>query len=183
MPFDFRLGSIAVLAMGAFALAGCGGGDKSEPAKDGAKPAAMADIKPAPGRYEAQFKLTKMEMPGMPAGLQEMFKEQLNKVETSVSCLTKEQAEKAEQDFFRPPETSGNECKYSNFEMGGGKIAAQMTCQEGNMKQDMVMTGTYGADAYAMHIKADGNQGNQKMSVEMEVASRRVGDCDETEKG
>ena len=179
-----RLASISILAAATLTLAGCGDSGTGEAGSEGesAKPAAASDIKPEPGRYEAKFKIVKMDMPGLPPELEGMFKDQLGKIETSVSCLTKEEAEKAEENFFKPPKTGGDDCKYNDFKIGGGKISADMTCQDGPAKQDMKMEGSYSADGYAMNVKADGNMGEQKMSMEMEIDSKRVGDCDGTEK-
>lgn len=180
-----RLASISILAAASLSLAGCGdkeAGEGGSEAKSAEQAASASDIKPEPGRYEAKLKIIKMDMPGLPPELEGMFKQQLGKIDTSVSCLTKEEAEKAEENFFKPPKTGGDDCKYNDFKIGGGKITADMTCQDGPAKQDMKMTGSYSADGYAMNVKADGNMGEQKMSMEMEIESKRVGDCDGTEK-
>jgi len=180
-----RLASISIIAAGTLALAGCGDKEAGEAGSEGEsaeQATAASDIKPVPGRYEAKFKIVKMDMPGLPPELEGMFKSQLGKIETSVSCLTKEEAEKAEENFFKPPKASGDECTYNDFKIGGGKITADMTCMDGSAKQDMKMTGTYGTDGYAMNVKADGNMGEQKMSMEMEIESSASGDCDGTEK-
>jgi hypothetical protein len=187
MRLDYRITTLSALAIGTLALSACGGGDtieaENESAEAVADRVADAGMKPNPGRWESEFKIVKMDMPGMPAELKGMMDEQIGQVETSVSCLTKEEAEKSEKDFFRPPERSGEECKYNSFKMGGGRLDADMTCEEGNATQNMRMSGTYGPDAYKMNVKADGNMGEQKMSMEMEIASKRVGDCDGSEKG
>ncbi|MCB2061772.1 MAG: DUF3617 domain-containing protein [Novosphingobium sp.] len=185
MTENFRIAALAAFSLGVAPLAGCSSQDsiesKDESAESVAAKVAGAGIRPNPGRWEAQFKIVKMDMPDMPPELQAMFKEQLGKVETSISCLTEEEAEKAEEDFFRPPETKGDECKYNSFDISGGKIEADMTCADGDATQNMKMSGTYGPDAYAMTVAADGNMGEQKMAMEMEIQSKRVGDCDGSE--
>ena len=185
--FDFRLAAMSFIAVGALALSACGKNDtieaKNESVDSVAEKVAKADLRPTPGRYETRFKIIKMDMPGMPPEMLGMMKQQLGKVETSISCLTKEEAEKSEENFFKPPKTEGDDCKYNHFKMGDGKIEAHMSCQDGDAAQNMQMSGTYGSDAYAMNVKADGNSGPQEMSMEMEIESKRVGDCDGSEKG
>jgi hypothetical protein len=185
MTRAIRLASLSALAIGLLALSVCGSDDKieaeNESAESVAEKVAKSDIRLNPGRWESQMKIVKIELPGMPPEMQGMMKSQLGKLQTPVNCLTKEEAEKSEQGFFKPPKTS--ERKYNSFSMGGGKIEADMTCQENGSAQNMKMSGTYGEDAYAMQVTADGKIGDQAMSMGMEVASKRVGDCDGSEDG
>jgi hypothetical protein len=185
MTRTIRLASLSALAIGMLALSACDSGDKieaeNESAESVAEKVAKSDIRPNPGRWESQMKIVKMELPGMPPEMQGMMKSQLGKLQTSASCLTKEEADKSEQDFFKPPKAS--DCKYNSFSMGGGEIEADMTCQENGSAQNMKMSGTYGEDAYAMQVTADGKIGDQAMSMAMEVASKRVGECDGSEEG
>lgn len=183
MKRNIPLSSLAVLVLGTMALAACGKSDKVEAKNESvdsvAQKVAKSGMRPTPGRWESQMKLTKMEIAGMPEEMQGIMKNQLGKVTTSVSCLTKEEANKSEKDFFKPPKSSG--CKYNSFSMGDGELQADMTCKDDNGTQNMKMMGTYGAQAYQMKINADGNMGGQKTSMAMEVTSKRVGDCDGSE--
>jgi len=185
MTGRIRLASVSVLAIGTLALGGCGKSDKIEAKNESvesvAEKVAKSDIRPSAGRWESSMKIVKLDLPGMPAEMKGAMEGQLGKVNTSVSCLTKEDTEKSDEDFFKPPEASG--CKYNSFSMGDGKIDADMTCKDENGSQDMKMSGTYGADAYAMKVNSDGNMGGQQMSMEMQIESKRVGDCDGSEKG
>ena len=120
--------------------------------------------------------ITKMDIPGLPPEVKGMMQKQMGKMQTSVSCLTKEEAEKPKADFFKPGSESG--CVYDKFAMGDGKIAAVMTCEQNGQKQTMEMNGTYGEDAYTMDMTADGEFAPGKpMSMAMKVESNRVGDC------
>ncbi|MCX7863985.1 MAG: DUF3617 family protein [Novosphingobium sp.] len=182
-----RLRPACVLAAGLLVLAGCGKGDTVEAGNESvqsvAAKVAKSDVRPAPGRWESQFRIVAVDMPGMPPEMQGMMKEQLGKAQTSVSCLTREEAERAEKEFFKPPETAGDECTYNTFRMGGGSIEADMTCKDKDNTQNMRMTGTYGSDAYAMKVVADGSMGPQKVSMTMEIDAKRVGECDGSETG
>lgn len=179
MTIDLRLCALSALA--SLALAGCGSKEDKVVAEDAsveevAEQVAKADLRPMPGRWESKMTMEKIELPGMPAEMQGAMQQQLGRVQTSISCLTKEQAEKPDGEFFKPANDSG--CKYNKFEMGGGTIEADMTCAEGPMTQTMKMTGTYSKQAYAMKVSAEGKMQGQPMSMAMSVESKRVGECD-----
>jgi hypothetical protein len=63
--------------------------------------------------------------------------------------------------------------------MGKGKIDAQMHCQQQGVSQTMTMAGTYGPEAYAMHMtsKTEGGAAGETMSMKMRVEAKRVGEC------
>ncbi len=181
MKTDFRIAALGAAAFAAFAVAGCSSKDdvivaENESVEEVAAKVAKADIRPAPGRWESKMTIDKIEMPGLPPEVQGMMKKQMGKVQTSISCLTKEEAEKVDGEFFKPGDQSG--CKYNKFVMGGGKVEADMTCEQGPVTQNMKMSGTYGEDAYVMQVSANGKTQGQPMSMAMTVESRRVGECD-----
>lgn len=183
MAFTFRRTSLAAAALASIALAGCGSSDtieaENESAESVAKKVADSDIKPRPGKWESKMTIEKVEIPGMPPEMQEMMKSQMGKVEVSASCLTQEELDENEGEFFKPGDQSG--CTYNSFKMGGGEIDADMTCEDQGMKQNMKMTGTYGDDSYTMNVSADGEIQGQPMSMAMSIESNRVGECDGTE--
>lgn len=185
MTNAFRHAAIALVATGAIALSGCGKSDsvvaENESAEDVAAKVSKMDVKPSPGRWESKISIEKIEIPGLPAEVQDMMKSQMGKVQTSITCLTQEELDKNEGEFFKPGNQSG--CTYNKFAMGGGKIDADMTCAEGPMKQNMKMSGTYSAEAYTMKIDADGQMDGKEMSMAMSVDSKRVGECDGSEQG
>jgi len=175
-----RLTAFTTVAIGALALASCGSADtieaENESVESVAAKVAEADIHPSPGKWVSKMTIEKIEIPGLPPEVQGMMKSQMGKVNESSSCLTPEEAEKPDADFFQPGPDSG--CTYNSFKMGGGKIAADMTCEQEGMAQNMKMAGTYGEESYAMKVSADGNMQGQPMSMTMSVESRRVGECD-----
>ena len=176
-----RTGAFAAAVLATFALAACSSGDtveaENESAESVAKRVAESDIKPLPGKWESTMSLQSIEIPGMPAEMQDMMKQRMGKMNTTTSCLTAEQVEKPNADFFGPGEGSG--CTYNSFKMGGGKIDADMTCQQQGMTQNMQMTGTYSEEHYSMNMTADGEVQGQPMKMAMKVESSRVGECEE----
>jgi hypothetical protein len=117
----------------------------------------------------------------MPPQAQAMMKSQIGQANTTTTCLTREMTERSEGEMFRPPKSG--DCKFSDFSMGTGTIAGEMTCDTQGGSRTMKMTGTYGAEAYAMKVSSEDDMGEQKISMVMEIASKRVGDCDGSETG
>jgi len=179
-----RKGALPLLSIGVLALAGCNSAEETVTAKDAsaeevAEQVAKVDVRPKPGRWESTLQFTNIEMAGMPPQVQEAMKSQLGSEQKWLSCLTPEQANANNGDFFKPE--NNDNCKYNTFSMGGGKIAADMTCTEGGASQNMKMSGTYGSDAYDMQMNSEGTMEGNKVSMSMAVSARRVGECDGTE--
>ena len=126
-----------------------------------------------PGKWQSTVKIDKMDMPGMPPEVQTQMKGMMAQAHTSESCLTPEEAKQPKANFF-----SGNEnCRYDHFKMGGGRIDAEMHCDQGGTTQVMQMAGTYSPDSYRMHMTSKGGAAGQSMSMEMSVDAKRIGEC------
>ena len=128
------------------------------------------------GRWQTTVTLEEMNVPGMPAQMAEQMKAQMNAVETTESCLTREEARRPREDFFAGAQEN---CTYNRFTMAGGRIDAEMTCQEGGASMTMAIDGTYSADHYAarstMTMTGAGAEGG--MTVRSRVEAKRLGDC------
>ena len=135
-----------------------------------------SDIFVNPGRWQTTVTLEEMNVPGMPAQMAEQMKAQMNAVETTESCLTREEAQRPREDFFAGAQEN---CTYNRFTMAGGRIDAEMTCQEGGASMTMAIDGTYSADHYAarstMTMTGAGAEGG--MTVRSRVEAKRLGDC------
>lgn len=112
MTSNLRISSIVLLTAGSIALAACGSQNDAADAggDDGASGPSIAELNevtPRAGRWETTMKVTKMEIPGMPAEMQDMMKQQMGAVTSSFSCLTPEQAAKPKEDFFTPGSAEG----------------------------------------------------------------------------
>ena len=126
-----------------------------------------------PGSWQSTVKIDQMDMPGMPPQVAEQMKKMVAETHTTNSCLTPEEAKKPKENFF-----SGNEnCRYDHFTMGGGKIDAEMRCDQGGGSQVMQMTGTYSPDSYKMHMTSKGGAAGHSITMQMSVDARRVGEC------
>ncbi len=179
-----RTPALSMLVLGALALAGCNSKDDTIVAEDAsvaevAEQVAKVAVAPKPGRWEASMKFSNFEMTGVPPQVQEMMKQQQGTEQKWLYCLTPEDIEANNGEFFKP---EGNEgCKYNTFKMGGGKIEADMTCTQAGPAQNMKMSGTYSSEAYDMQMVIEGGTQGSKVSMTSAVSGKRVGECDGTE--
>ena len=103
-----------------------------------------------------------MEMEGMPMKMPPV---------TSTHCITKEQADDAENAIPKSQKDSG--CTFSDVKVDGGTVSWKMTCE----KQGMTGAGTvtYAGETYTgkMDMKV------QDREMHMKYSGKRLGDCDE----
>lgn len=179
MPMN-RTTRAALAATILAALAGCGDSKdavtaKNESVEAVASQVAQSDVKPRPGRWESAMKLDRMEIANLPPQAKEAMAKQQGMTQTFASCLTPEQAERPNAEFFQK---GASGCTYDTFTMAGGKIDAVMTCKQGAGPQKVTMNGTYSPDSYTMAITSEGEmQPGMKMNMAMTINSRRTGDC------
>ena len=166
-------------------LAGCGSGDsvdaRNESPEAVASKVAASGMTPRAGRWQANFKVESIDMPGLPASAKEAMNKSMASAQSYFTCLTPEQASKPDARFFQKAAAG---CTYERFTMAGGKIDALMNCQPGAGPTRMAMTGTYGADLYDVRINGSSEMAKgMAMNITMAVTSRRVGECNGTEEG
>lgn len=164
------------------ALAGCNNSDtvkaKNESVASVADKVAASNIRPLPGRWETTMKMGKVEMTGMPAGAADAMGKAAPAAPIA-TCLTPEDAAKLDGSQFR---NAGQDCKYDNFSMAGGKVEGVMTCAAGGQTQRVSLNGTYAPEAYDLAISTQMEmQPGKSMTTAMNVSSRRTGDCNGTE--
>ncbi len=176
-------GSVLCSAFAALALAGCGSGNtvdaRNESPEAVAQKVAASGLTPRPGRWQANFKVESIDMPGLPPEAKEAMNKAMASSQSYFTCLTPEQASKPDARFFQKAAAG---CTYDRFTMADGKVDAVMNCQPGRGPTRMAMTGTYGADLYDIKINGSGEMAKgMAMNIAMAVTSRRVGECDGTE--
>lgn len=174
------------IAIALLALAACNKGP-SVKVKD-ATPAEVAtqvkqsgvagEVRLRPGQWQVVSQAKLLDASGMPPQVAEQMKAAMARTSTDTQCLTPEQAAKPNSDMFAGKQNS--RCKYDKFEMGGGKLKAEMHCPSGAGSQmAMTMDGSYSPTSYtmdaAMDMKAPGMGGGMKMAVHTE--GKRIGEC------
>jgi len=181
-----RFMSAAALSS-ALVLSACGGGttdadtdgdgEVSGAEMEAAMESVSGQIKPNPGKYRATMELIEVDMPGAPAQVQEMMGSMMN--QTSEFCLTPEQAEAGFEESLSEGQQEG--CKVSKFQHSGSNVDMAMSCEGSDMGNiEMTMTGEVAPERSDMQMTMNGNvPGMGDMSMKMNFAQERIGDCDE----
>jgi hypothetical protein len=114
------------------------------------------------GRWEGTVQ---MEMPGMPMKMP---------AHTSITCLTKEQAENAENLIPKSGDKRGG-CTYTDVKVDGSTFSWKMVCEKSGMTGSGKVT--YEGDSYhgAMQMKA------QDREISATFTGKYLGPCDGTE--
>lgn len=176
-----RLASVAPLAALAV-LTACGSNEDSSDAPktlDEVKAETAKLVKPDPGRYRSTVKLTKFEVPGMPAAQAEKMKAMFaSSGQSSEFCMTKAQTDKGFEEMAKAM-AQGN-CTYDRYTADGGTLDAKMTCQTGQGMTSVVeMAGTVAPTQMQMTMKMNNTMPGLpvSMTIEADVQSQRIGDC------
>ena len=130
------------------------------------------------GQWKVTSTMEEMSIPGMPAEAQAEMKRVMGQHQNiSVEyCLTPEEAKKPRGKFFTGKDEG--QCRYDHFTMGGGKIDAQMRCDNKPGAMTMAMIGTYSADSYATQVTMNMQGGPQGgMTMKMRSEAKRIGEC------
>jgi hypothetical protein len=177
--------SLAFAVLATVALASCGKEEKKPVSSEKVIAEAGKLAQPQAGQYETKVKMLDFSVPGLPAEQAEKIKGMMGNVgnQTSTYCLTPDEAKKGFEESVRKmgQGQGGLKCDFNKFDVDGAKIAAEMTCsgQQG-MTSEMKLDGTATAQSTSMHMamtqKAPMIPGGE-MRMEMQMDSRRTGDC------
>lgn len=130
-----------------------------------------------PGEWETKVTFSTVEGKGLPPQAAESMKAKMAEGSTSRSCLTKEQVEKPDADFFgAPPEAN---CTFEELDRSSTAMKVSMTCKPGgNMVLKSKMDGKFGATSYTMAIEQT-TEGAPMGAINMKgkVEGKRIGDC------
>lgn len=185
LPAAFALSSAAALA-----LAAC----DSSPSVDvkDATPAEVAEavkksgatrVMVRPGKWQSSVAVLEMSNPDMPPEMATRMQAEMGKPRTAEACLTADQVDHPERMIGQIPDS----CRYDHYVMSDGKVDGKMRCESRGMIQEMTVAGTYRPDSYQMTMvsrtrPAPGGPPGAEMTMKMRVDSKRIGECDGTEK-
>lgn len=135
-----------------------------------------------PGEWETVSQLTEFEAAGMSPEERDMMSQLMGQPTTQTACITPEQAADPQGSLFTADE--GDDCTFSRFDMSGGNVLIDGTCQGEGMPGTMTlhMEGRYTAASYNLttSMSVDGGpEAGLRMSGTVE--GRRIGDCAEGE--
>lgn len=167
----------------AVALAGCGKQGEEAPAGggEGTAPSGEKIVMPEPGEYRQTVEVLEISMPGIPAGMTDQVKKQMSANMSATDCLTPEEAKDALKVLTANGMEKDGECKYSKFDVSGGKLDALMECgKEGGAKGTFALSGTFtatGSDITVQGDQVDPQMPGGKMHLKMHAVSVRTGEC------
>ncbi|MEM9310315.1 MAG: DUF3617 domain-containing protein [Pseudomonadota bacterium] len=130
-------------------------------------------MKPQPGSYESQITLVSADIPGLPANMLGMIKEQISR--TMTVCLTPEEVEEGYKAALA--RTQDGECEFERFNASGGVIDAVMICDGPTGPMTMTMNGTGTTTQSDVTMNVEGDMGGGQGSMTMRVVQKRLGDC------
>ncbi|EGD57516.1 hypothetical protein Y88_3826 [Novosphingobium nitrogenifigens DSM 19370] len=183
------MSTIAVLVAGVVVLGACGQRKTVEAqnatvGEVGAK-VAQAGIQFHPGAWETTIRTMDVSVEGMPPEMADAMKQAMTARATGEAnktrnCLTPEKAAKPDAEFFGK---ENKDCRYKDFSMGGGKIAANLVCSGEHGHSTVTMNGVYTPDSYTMDINVGSTMGpedgmaGKAMKMHVVAESRHVGEC------
>jgi hypothetical protein len=156
------------------ALAACGSGNDGDGNRAGAAEAGGGGgATMQPGEWEMTATVTRMNVPGMPAGMNPPTPQ----AQTTRNCLTPEEAARASESFVNETAGAQHGCTTQNSSMSGGRIQATIQCDRPEGRVRMTMNGQYTATTIEMTQQMQTAVGGQNMEMETRIAGRRIGDC------
>ena len=173
-------------ALGAtLALSACG--NDAKPAKPVDE--VVAEVgkleRPQAGLYETKVQLLDFSVPGLPPQQADRIKSMMGNVgdQSHSYCLTEADAEKGFEEQIRKmgQGQGGLDCSFQEFDVNGGKVAAEMTCKgpqgmDAAMKIDGTTTASSTSMTMDMSQKAPMIPGGE-MRMKMKMDSKRTGNC------
>lgn len=171
--------SFVLLPFFALTIASCGDADSAASGEkisgaEGAERASTA-VQPQAGQYRATMEVLEVSIPGAPASATDMMKKAMGGHVVEY-CLKPEDAKQGYEKMAK--QSQKGDCTFSKFNVIGGKIDAEMTCQAQNGAMTMMLDGTATPTKSVMNMTMTGNMsGTGQSTIRMKTTHERVGDC------
>lgn len=145
--------------------------------------AEMKSVSLEPGNWENTVEFTAIEFDEskIPAEQRKIMDGMLksmigNKVTTS-QCITEEQADNPQAEFFAA--NDDQDCEYSDFSMAGGNLLMKMTCTApSGALATMSATGEYKKSSFTMNMDMQSDGGEiGEIQMKASVTGKRTGKC------
>jgi len=179
---------ILLCSLAALALAGCGGKSDDKTGTSNATATAsgivsdkdVPSIKREPGSWKTSFEMKKMDIPGMPDGVQQGINGFAKALTSHEECVTPEKA--ASEDYAevisRRPDEDGD-CKTTKREINGDQFDIAMFCtDEGKSgSTNVTVKGIANATKSDMVMTVQTQEEGKPVNIEFNVKSERTGAC------
>lgn len=161
-------------------LAGCGKADDdainaSAPMNREDVAAEVSKVQMKPGQWESSFAIDDLDFTNMPKGAPapDQMKEQMKGAMSRTAikhCVTPEQAANPSADMLSGQRQKN--CVYKGFDMNGGSIRGQVSCNEGGQAMTATMTGTYTPESYDVTMDMSTRGGTDGVAMTMKARTR-----------
>lgn len=177
-------GQLIALSALSLSLGACGGSEtdtasegKSISGAEIAERAQSSAIKPQPGQYKVSMEVLEVDIPGAPPQAVDMMRSMMSS-RTHQYCLSQDDVDTGFEEMARQSQEDGD-CTFQRFDVDGGSIDAQMTCDaNGQGKMTMTMKGEGTPTRSEMDMTMKGNMaGMGDSTIRMKATHERVGDC------
>jgi len=165
-----RAAALKVWCAGALAITGAIGGGLPQTLM---AQVSAPEVRPEPGRYEAEIEVLSIDIPGAPKQLGGIMKRAMSR--TTKYCLTPEEVEEG----FRAMTERSNEgdCTTDRYSYSGGQLDAVLTCRNDGRTMRIEMSGTGTPTSADIVSKMSGDMGMGPGEIQMRVKHRRLGGC------
>lgn len=128
-----------------------------------------------PGQWQSSTQMQDITLPpSVPAQARDIMRQAMGQATTVTTCITQDDIDNSPQRMF---EDTNGECRYTDFNMGGGKLDATAQCKTGGGNMNMTMSGTYTASTYDLTMSMQGDSGMGPMTMTFKTTGKRVGAC------
>lgn len=169
-----------VVAGATLSLGGCGKSEKeainaSAPMSREDVAVQVSKVKMKPGQWETRFTLDDIDFTNMPKGAptSTQMKEQMKTAMSRPAikhCVTPEQAANPSADMLSGQKDQN--CTYKGFDMTGGTIKGQVSCDKNGQAMTATMTGNYAPDSYDVTMDMTTKGGTDGMAMTMKARTQ-----------
>lgn len=135
---------------------------------------AAANAQVQPGQWEASTTVNSIDIPGAPPQVAQMMKGQMaSGGRTKMTyCITPQQAAQGPQEMLK----QNPSCRFSKYEMKGGRIATEMSCSQNGGTMTARASGSYTPTSFNVTSNTV-MSGQMSMRMSSTSTGRRVGPC------
>ena len=128
-----------------------------------------------PGKWVVKASMVDIKAPGMPPEQLAMMKQMMANAKPVERCVTADDLKQATALFDKNPAS----CTFKHYRLSGGKLDGEANCTMGDMKQHMVMKGTYSADTTETTVTSEmsGPTPPGPVTTTMSIKAQRLGPC------
>ncbi len=123
-----------------------------------------------PGEWDIAATVNSVDMPNAPPGIAAMM---IGKTKHILHCITPEEASRGPQDMMK----SDKSCKFTRYDMAGGKLSSEMVFKQGGGTMTATSTGSFTPTSFNSSGRSVMTGGAMTMTLTATTVGKRVGEC------